>query len=681
MGAERGASRRSGVAEISSRLVAVRWVLLAIVVAALALRLETVREFQAHHPQAEDPVIDEASYDRWARAIAAGDWLGSGIFFQEPLYPYVLGGVYAVFGDSRALARNLQAGLGALTALLVFALARPLFGPAAALLAACGWALYRPGLWFPTLLLKENLFLPVLLAFALVLLRASSMPPNASAARRLSAWALAGLLAGLGALLRGNLLVLIPCFALWPFVRVRREPRGWGRAAAAGLALLLGALVALLPVAVRNQAVGGRFVLTTSGTGTNFYGGNTLDNPYGKATEFAWVRGVPEYEADDWRHEAERRLGRPLDAQDTSSYWLGETLRSFREHPREHLGVLWNKLRLTLGNYEVPDNHFLEWDARFVPILRGPWPGFGWIGTLGLAGLAIALWRGRLSSPLALDRGRTLELACLFALYLLTIVLTVTSERARLPLVVLLLPFAALAVLELARLLRTVAGVGAGAGALAASRAACLALSACLVLTPALPAAERSKDFEERDYNRASGLLRSGDEAPAPADLELAGALAAELDARHPGSPRVGLLLANIAYQRARVLQAAAGAAPSAAANELITGALDRLRASSERANPRELYQIHLLAGAIQQYLGQFEGAVAHYRLARRFDPEDPDLLRRLAVCLANAAMAGPAGEARQRGLREAVEILKSLAQRRPSREIEQLLRDIEGSL
>ena len=41
----------------------------------------------------------------------------------------------------------------------------------------------------------------------------------------------------------------------------------------------------------------------------NLYGGNNAQNPYGIATEFDWVRGIPEYESADWRREGVRMVG------------------------------------------------------------------------------------------------------------------------------------------------------------------------------------------------------------------------------------------------------------------------------------------------------------------------------------------------------------------------------------
>src|SRR5262249_33661895 len=160
--------------------------------------------------------------------------------------------------------------------------------------------------------------------------------------------------------------------------------------------------------------------------------------------EPGFVRGIPEHEAGDWRREAERRVGHPLGPAAVSAFWAGEALRSFREHPVAHLGILWRKLRLSLGRYEVPDDHALDWDARYVAVARGPFPGFGLVGALGIAGILLCALRGRAGTGFAPeDPGAALVLALLFLLYLATIVLTVTSDRARLPLVPLLVPFAA----------------------------------------------------------------------------------------------------------------------------------------------------------------------------------------------------------------------------------------------
>ena len=64
-------------------------------------------------------VGDGVVYDDWARALAAGDWLGQGIFYQAPLYPYFLGVLYAVFGHDLLAVRIVQCILGALACALL----------------------------------------------------------------------------------------------------------------------------------------------------------------------------------------------------------------------------------------------------------------------------------------------------------------------------------------------------------------------------------------------------------------------------------------------------------------------------------------------------------------------------------------------------------------------------------
>ncbi len=644
--------------------------LLAIFVVALVPRLVFTAQYEELHPQAGRPVIDEAAYEELALEVAGGDWLGREIFFQEPLYPYWLGVVYAVAGpelaSQRTVARRVQAVLGAATAVLVALLGARGFSPRAGLVGGFAFALYRPAIWMGVLLLKENLFLPLFTVFALALLWTRDAE-RMGRGTKLVRWGLVGLLAGLGALLRGNMLVLAPAFVLWPLARAIFRRGRWKPELPASCAVLAGLALALLPVALRNRAVGGRLVLTTSGAGTNVYGGNNPANPYGLATEFAWVRGIPDHEAQDWEHEAERRLGRELEPTEVSRYWLGQALESARRDPLLHLTILWNKLRLTLSRYEVPDNHFLEWDARWVPFLRLPLPGFALWGTLGLAGLFLtlhALLRRREVAPEAI------ELTALFALYLATIVLTVTSERARLALVPLLLPFAGAFAL---RLLRPQGRVR--------ELLACLGLSALVVLLPVLPGEKRAADFDERDFNLAVGWLEEPDRQRELAEL------VASLEERHPRAPRVLLLAADLDYRRARSLLHPPARTPhdEGLAAAAIEAALARLALAGHSAKPRERFQVDLLAGAILQFLGRFREAAQRYRSALEFDPADRDVRRRLAVAGAEEAIQRVDAAQRRAGLAEALELVEALLAEGPAAprersELEQLAAKIRSA-
>jgi len=571
-------------------------------VLAWVLRIVVAVEYEHRHPLADRPVIDEASYEDWAVSVAGGDWRGDEVFFQEPLYPYWLGSVFFVFHDrtpARTAVRQIQCLYGAITVLLVYGITRRLFGRRAAFVAGLGLATYGPLLLLPSYLLKPNLLLPVLSGLVLLLLTARA--GSFERPRSLGPWIGAGLLAAAGALLRGNMLLLLPVFLAVPLLR-RFPP-------ASSAAMGLGMLLLLLPVALRNQAVGGVFALTTSGAGTNVYGGNNEENFWGVATELAWIRGIPEHEFDDWKHEAERRTGRALDAGEVSRFWLGEAWRSFRAQPGLHLRILLNKLWLTLGRYEVPDNHHLGWDARYVWSSR-LFPGYWLWGWLGLAGAFLFVARRQARDP----RGAG-EVLLLYLLYLATIVLTVTSMRVRLGLVPLLLPFAG-------------HFVAAFDGRAWRRHALSLAAAAPLVWWIPFDAGTRARELDERDFNHAVYLLED-------ADFERADAVAVQLELRYPGTPRLVTLRAEIAANRALALLAAPDveAAERDRAIDEVRAALVGLRAivTDPATGARERFRARKLAGFIQLEIDRDpDAAERHFRAALEFDPADAEILEAL---------------------------------------------------
>jgi 4-amino-4-deoxy-L-arabinose transferase-like glycosyltransferase len=592
-----------------------RWWLIALLVLAAALRVFAVLDYGEHHPHADSPVIDEASYDRWAREIAAGDWVGDEVFFQEPLYPYALGTVYAVTGGSRTAARLGQVALGVLAVWLVWLLARRAFGRRAGWIAGTLLTLHPVAILMPCLLLKPNLFMPIFAALCLALVSDREASPKR--------WILIGVLGGLGALLRGNLLILLPVIAAWPFV-CARSWRVWKPAAS----FALGAALVLAPVAARNQLVGGVFALTTSGAGTNLYGGNALENPYGVATEFPWVRGVPEHEALDWRLEAERRSGRELDAGETSRFWIGELGASWRSEPAAHAAILWNKLRLTLGAYEVADNHFIAWDARYLRVLAWPLPGWGVSGLLGMAGLFAWLILRRSMDTSARMAGDLLALA--FVAYVGTIVLTVTSMRARFPLVVMLLPFAGLFGDRLLGAVRA-----RNRGVVVSLLLPTLAALAFVQL-PVFDSGQRDRDLAERDHNLGVELLGTGRAAEAAP-------IAADLARRYPRSARLAILDVSARSELA-FDEIGAGAPRNDARAAVLQACLERLQVIFDdgTVSPRERARAAGVAARIQSGLGQHARAERQLRRAREFMRGDVDLLAAHASLIAQLLETAP---------------------------------------
>jgi hypothetical protein len=223
---------------------------------------------------------------------------------------------------------------------------------------------------------------------------------------------------GLLCLTRENALILVPVLVVWfawcgaamrsspcvasPVAPGAPTPTGsraasrWATRASGGGVFLAGLLAILLPVGLRNWAVGGEFVLTTAQAGPNFYIGNHPDAP-GLYVPLRPGRGGPRTERADATELAEAAVGHPLTPGEVSGYWLGQAWRFIREQPGAWLRLLGRKMLFTFNAYEVPDAEDLYYYGEYCTLTRG----LGWIlhfGTLwplAAAGLVLtgARWR------------------------------------------------------------------------------------------------------------------------------------------------------------------------------------------------------------------------------------------------------------------------------------------------
>jgi hypothetical protein len=185
---------------------------------------------------------DDATYDlvsAWLVRIGHGD--GIAIFpghkhLLDSLYPYLLAGVYAALGYAPLVPKLLNAGIAALTAVLVMELAWRAFKPAVGVAAGVGFALLPSLVLYSSVTLKE----PLLLLGVMIALRA--IQELGSAPVRSGTFANAGVALALGLLLvedlRAPLVVLVGGLAIATLVRrVRRRVRV-AHLALAGLVVL-----------------------------------------------------------------------------------------------------------------------------------------------------------------------------------------------------------------------------------------------------------------------------------------------------------------------------------------------------------------------------------------------------------------------------------------------------------
>jgi hypothetical protein len=127
-----------------------RWnLLLGVALLALVVRLVYIWQI-SHAPFFTLRLGDAEAYHQWALRIAGGDWIGDGVFYQAPLYPYFLAAVYTVLGEGTAIVRFVQAVCGAASCALLAAAGMALFGPrgasAGVLLALYPTAIFLDGL-------------------------------------------------------------------------------------------------------------------------------------------------------------------------------------------------------------------------------------------------------------------------------------------------------------------------------------------------------------------------------------------------------------------------------------------------------------------------------------------------------------------------------------------------------
>ena len=398
------------------QVVSLGWLVFAL---ALALRVAYILEADAS-PLFAHPAVDAKTYTHHAQRLAAGNWLGvgEGPFWQPPLYPYFLGAVKLLFPESFFYAaRFVQALLGALVCAMSWWIGCALFNPAVGLLAGIGAALCGPLIFFDGELLPASLAVCVDLLALVLLLRVW---------RRPSRWGFlgAGAAFGVGGLAVPTVLtfaVAVPIVLLW--VAPRRQ--GWGWAGA----FSLGVILAIAPVAWRNWAIGGDGVGISYNAGINLYIGN---NP--NYAEIVAIR--PGWEWDDLVTQPAREgIERPSAK---SAYFAERAWDYIRGDPSAWLGLMGRKLGAFWHGDERGRNQPIYFWRTYSQVLSATlWKAgiafpFGLVAPLALWGMLLSLRRIGPTWPL-------LYVLC----YCLGVVAFFVAARYRVPVLPVLIVFAA----------------------------------------------------------------------------------------------------------------------------------------------------------------------------------------------------------------------------------------------
>lgn len=410
-----------------------RWIYLLF---ALAFTLKLVFIIQSRNSlQTLAPLLDSRIYDDLARAIAKGNLFPGEAFFMGPLYPYVMGFIYSISGNSVMILRLVQVTVGALTVVLTYRVGVLVVRPVTAMLGALLLTLYGAITFYEgqMLMMWLGTFLNMSLLYVLLCVPGESGLLSFFNKRPLLRYVLAGLLLGLSALARASILIMVPVILVWIIRRKRANPL---RSVAI---FLISVFIIIFPVTIHNYIASKDFVFITYNGGLNFYIGNNPD-----ATG---VYSLPaEVEPDDisTKQYLKNKLGRDIGPSDISDYWMDRSFSFIREHPGKELSLLARKAVLYINGYEWPQIENYEHAKDNYGIFKILLINFHLLISLGILGIFYSFW---FKKDLFLHQWFTIA-------YSISIILFFVSARYRIQIAPLLCFFAAYAIAETASRLR-----------------------------------------------------------------------------------------------------------------------------------------------------------------------------------------------------------------------------------
>jgi 4-amino-4-deoxy-L-arabinose transferase-like glycosyltransferase len=289
--------------------------LLWVVLAALAVRLVVVAVV---YPGFLAPGRDhwEFGYEtgKIARSIVQGHGFANPYYGGDtgptaevaPILPYMMAGIFALFGVYTKAAVVAMLGLNslfsALTCIPIYFAARMSFGLREARWSAWTWAFFPYAIYFSADLMWDHALVALLLTFLFW------MTLHLGGSNRIRAWAGFGLLCGVSALTDPVVLGIVPFLAGWACYRLHEKGKAW--LLSAGTSAFLACAV-IAPWLVRNYRVfhqpvflkdGFPIVFCDGNVGNTLHWWNGSVDPSGNSAEMAAFHRLGEqgYMAEKW---------------------------------------------------------------------------------------------------------------------------------------------------------------------------------------------------------------------------------------------------------------------------------------------------------------------------------------------------------------------------------------------
>ncbi|MGB8657598.1 MAG: glycosyltransferase family 39 protein [Candidatus Zixiibacteriota bacterium] len=416
------------------------YAIIGIFILAFVIRFVYLTEMKSS-PFFDTPTMDAEYHDQWAQSILKGEeFVKEGVFFRAPLYPYFLAAMYKIFGHDYFMARLIQFLIGSLSCVLVYLVATNVFNRRTAIIAGVMASLYGVLIYFDGELLIEILLVFLDLLLILACIRAKQNPSHKS-------WFFCGILLGLSSIARPNILLVGVAFFFWVVFQYRNK--GMTQLAGTrmrkslvyGCCLVLGTVLMVSPVTLRNYVRGHDFVLIASQGGMNFYIGNNSQSD-GASAILPRARTTWWGSYEDAIRIAEKTTGRTLKPSEVSRFWYIQGLKFATSEPLGFLKLMLKKFILFWNGNELSNNKDFYFFARSAPLLKFliwrffVYFPFGLVAPLALVGVILS-HKGKKDVAI-------LEIFLL--VYMITVIVFFVTERYRMPIVPILILFAAFAV-------------------------------------------------------------------------------------------------------------------------------------------------------------------------------------------------------------------------------------------
>ena len=188
-----------------------------------------------------------------------------------PLYPYVLAGLFRIFGVSTLKVTFAVLGFNSLcsslTCIPIYFLTLKILNRRAARITALAWAIYPFSVYFAATRVWDYALTSLLISCCL--LTAEWLP-----SMKMPGWIGFGLLYGLAMLSNPSVALLLPIFLLNAIDKLRRSQEPW---LAKGLAVCLAVVCTCAPWTIRNERVMHAHFFIRDGFWLEFYAGNNGD--------------------------------------------------------------------------------------------------------------------------------------------------------------------------------------------------------------------------------------------------------------------------------------------------------------------------------------------------------------------------------------------------------------------